>query len=103
MLRLIFTAALIFAFHVPASADIVRLKSGESIKGKALQERSNEQVLVVEDYISGAFRSFAWDAVDASDRDRIWEDWGWLAKVGLQKGHRFRQKLEGGEVTEVFG
>lgn len=54
-----------------ASADVVRLRSGEAIKGRVLRDRSNEEVLVVEDYLAGANRELSWDAVDPADKERI--------------------------------
>ena len=55
----------------PASADVVRLRTGEAIKGRVIVERSNEQVLVIEDYLSGATREIAWQAVDPTDAEKL--------------------------------
>lgn len=55
----------------PASADVVRLRTGEAIKGRVIIERSNEQVLVIEDYLSGATREIAWQAVDPTDAEKL--------------------------------
>lgn len=71
-------AALVVATcAVPAaSADVVRLRSGEAIKGRVLKDRTSEDVLVVEDYLAGASRELSWDAVDPADRARIRSDLG---------------------------
>lgn len=55
------------AAAVPTCADVIRLKNGETIKGRVVVERSNEQVLVVEDYVTGGVREFSWDAVDPDE------------------------------------
>lgn len=55
----------------PASADVVRLRTGESVKGRVLTERTNEQILVMEDYLSGAIREIAWGAVVDEDAERL--------------------------------
>ncbi len=57
-----------------ASADVVRLRTGETIKGRVVVERSNEQILVIEDYLSGAIREIAWQAVDPQDADTLQTD-----------------------------
>lgn len=54
-----------------AGADIVRLRTGETVKGRILADRTNEEILVVEDYLAGATREFAWSAVDPEDAARI--------------------------------
>ncbi|MBL9086136.1 MAG: hypothetical protein JNM10_03260 [Planctomycetia bacterium] len=71
-------AALVVATCVvpAASADVVRLRSGEAIKGRVLKDRTSEDVLVVEDYLAGASRELSWDAVDPADRARIRTDLG---------------------------
>ena len=87
-----------------ARADVVNLRTGESIKGRPLPERSDEKVLVIEDYLSGAVRSLAWDVVDRGDADRLMEEWGWknkaLASIG---GHRLEQELAGGATQTIRG
>lgn len=75
--------ALVLAAGVarPAGADVVRLRSGETIKGRVLKDRTSEEVLVVEDYLAGASRELSWDAVDPADKERIKRDLG-LTDVG---------------------
>jgi hypothetical protein len=54
-----------------AGADVIRLKNGETIKGRIIQDRTNEAVLVVEDYLTGGVRELAWQAVAQDSLDRI--------------------------------
>ncbi len=61
-----------------AAAEVVKLRTGETIKGRVVAERTNENVLVVEDYLLGGFREIAWGAVDKPDEERI--------KAGLGMG-----------------
>jgi hypothetical protein len=77
-----------------AAADVLRLRTGESVKGVPVQERSTMDALVVQDYLTGAVRTFSWDVVDTADRDRLWEAWQWENKV---------QQLVGGDTSEVYG
>ena len=64
--------------------DVVRLKSGETVVGRVLFDRTNEQVLVVEDYVTGGVREIAWDAVNKEDREKL-EDVGGLFTGGSEK------------------
>jgi len=76
------TALVVATCAVPgASADVVRLRSGEAVKGRVLKDRTNEEVLVVEDYLAGANRELSWDAVDPADKERIKRDLG-FGEVG---------------------
>jgi hypothetical protein len=75
---LVVAALALAASAAPASADVIRLRTGEAIKGRLIAEKSNENVLVIEDYLSGAIREIAWPAVDPTDRDVLWFD-----KLGL--------------------
>src|SRR5438445_9424661 len=69
-------AAFSFAAR-PCSADVIRLRTGETIKGKALgPPRSNPQVLVVEDYLSCVVREFSWDAIEPDDAHVLQERFG---------------------------
>ena len=87
-----------------ACSDVVRLRTGESIKGRLLQTSSDPDVLVVEDFLSGAMRRLSWDVVSPTDRDRIQEDWGWKNKnKRVVKAHVVRHRLSNGEVVEVEG
>ncbi len=87
-----------------AYSDVVRLRTGESIKGRLLQSSSNPDVLVVEDFLSGAMRKLSWSVVSPADRDRIQEDWGWKNKnKRVVKAHIVRHRLSNGDVVEVEG
>lgn len=55
----------------PARAERVPLKTGETVLGRVVLERSNENVLVVEDYVSGGMREFVWEAVVDIDAERL--------------------------------
>ncbi len=54
-----------------ARAERIPLKTGETVLGRVVADRSNESILVVEDYVSGGLREFAWDAVTDADAERI--------------------------------
>ena len=106
MLRRLACLLLLVAVTAPgAAADVVRLRTGESVKCRLLQERSDEKTLVVEDLLSGAIRSFAWEAVEPLDRSRIRVDWNIDERGSSRtaKGHRVVQKLAGDEQQELFG
>ncbi len=97
-------SALVLAIATPAAADVVHLRTGQAVKGRPVQERSNENVLTVEDYLTGALRRFHWEAVDPADRDRLQEAWGWKNTEGqVIEGSRIVLRLSGGEEEEVFG
>ncbi len=87
-----------------ARADVIRLRTGEAIKGRVIQERTDEKQVTVEDYVSGAYRSFAWDALDPEDRDKIEEEIG-IKSVdqGPVTGNRVTIQLDGGDTDEVLG
>lgn len=70
MLPILCALALLLS-PVVADADVIRLRSGETVKGRVVGERTNEQVLVVEDYLAGAEREIAWGAVDPADVARL--------------------------------
>jgi hypothetical protein len=60
------------------SAEVLRLKTGETIKGRVVPEKSREDVLVVEDYATGALREIAWKALVERDSER------WLENLGIE-------------------
>jgi hypothetical protein len=95
------------AFLLPlgdVAADVIRLRTGESIKGRPIQNRSDETILVIEDFLSGAERTLAWAVVDPEDRDRLQEDWGWKNKaLATVMGHRIVQTLQDGSTDDVRG
>ncbi|MFV1959263.1 MAG: hypothetical protein ACC662_07605 [Planctomycetota bacterium] len=87
-----------------ARADIVRLRTGETIKGRPIQERSNENFLTVEDYLTGALRRFDWKAVDPADRDRLQQQWMWVStEQAIIDGVRLVVRLTGGGTEEIYG
>ena len=93
-------AALLFVAAGPAVAEVVHLRTGETVKGRLLPERSDENVLVIEDYLNGSVRTLAWDVVDRADVQRIQEDWGWTNKaLATVTGHRLVQELNNGSQT----
>jgi len=92
--------ALLFVAAGTAGADVVHLRTGETVKGRLLPERSDENVLVVEDYLSGSVRTLAWQVVDKADAERIQLAWGWTNKaLATVKGHRLEQELNNGTQT----
>ncbi len=56
-----------------ASGDVIKLRTGETVKGRVVAERSNEGVLVVEDFLTGGTRELEQlfdDAVDPFELSR---------------------------------
>jgi len=49
------------------SAETVRLRTGETIVGRVIDARTNEQMLVIEDYQLGGIRELSWDALTSDD------------------------------------
>jgi hypothetical protein len=87
----------------PASADVVRLRTGENVKCRPLRERSDERLLVVEDLQRGTIRTLAWEALETADRDRIQEQWEWKGRaVSTAKGHRIVTRV-GDDEQEMYG
>jgi tetratricopeptide (TPR) repeat protein len=81
----------------PACAEVVHLRTGETIKGRAVRERSDDKNLVIEDYLSGATRVLEWEALDSGDAQRIKTDWGWIgATLEPIMVDRLEQKLSTG-------
>jgi len=107
LLRLILGLAVVGLLLADAgfsSADVIHLRTGESVKGRPLPERSDLNVLVMEDYLSGAVRKLAWTVVDADDAKRLRQDWGWENKALLAvDAHRLVQQLAGGTTQDVRG
>ena len=71
-LLILFLGCLVCVVLLPAApraadADVVHLRTGETVKGRPLPRESNEDFLVMEDYLSGATRTFTWSVVDAHD------------------------------------
>ena len=97
-------AALLLLLAPSAAADVVHLRTGEAVKGRPIQERSNDNILIVEDYLTGSLRAFAWEAVDPADRVALQEAWG-LVNTGqkLVTGDRVEYRLESGRATEIRG
>ena len=70
-LRSLATIVLAAVIAIPrARADTVALKSGETIIGQVMLERSDDEVLVVKDAVAGVMREFAWTAVLEADATR---------------------------------
>lgn len=106
MLRRTCLALLLLALLAPlAGADVIRLRTGESVKCRPLQDRSDDRTLVVEDLLSGAVRAFAWEALDPVDARRIRvESFRWESEASFTvKGHRVVHRLEGGDEEEIYG
>lgn len=101
---LVLVAVLLPATLPSASADVVHLRTGEAVKGRPVQERSNDAILTVEDYLTGAFRRFSWSAIDPADRSRIRKTWGWdLTGENVVVGEVIEIKLGDGSTTEIRG
>jgi hypothetical protein len=100
-------ATVAVAFLLPlqaAHAEVIRLRTGETIKGRPVADQSNENVLVVEDFLSGAVRRFEWNVVDPEDARRLKTDWGWESEaMEAVKGHRLVMRLVGGATEDVRG
>lgn len=80
-----------------ADADVIHLRTGESVKGRPVQGRCDEKVLVIEDFMSGATRTLRWNVVDPADRDRLQEAMGFKNKaMKAVEGHRIVIELQGG-------
>jgi hypothetical protein len=77
-LRLAALALALLLPAAPASGEVLRLKTGETIKGRVVAERSTEAFVVVEDFATGATREIAWPAVVEADRER------WLEQLGIE-------------------
>lgn len=87
-----------------AVADVIHLRTGEAVKGRPVQERSNEKYLTVEDYLTGSFRRFAWEAVDVADRNRLHALWRWeTTGQTTVEGVLIEYRLGDGSTTEIRG
>ena len=91
-----------------ASADVIRLKNGETIKGRIIRDRTNESVLVVEDYLTGGVRELAWPAVAQDSLDQISAGGSVLVPGAKQTEGRIgcqvvSYRLVGGQVAELRG
>jgi hypothetical protein len=108
-LLFLFLGSLVCAVLVPAmpgtaDADVIHLRTGESVKGRPVQGRCDEKVLVIEDYISGATRTILWDVVDPEDRQRLQEDMGFVNKsLKAIEGHRIVIELQDGSKEALRG
>jgi hypothetical protein len=85
------------------NGDVVRLRTGEAIAGRVLQDRTNEEVLVMEDYMSGALREIAWAAIVDEDADRLQIQGGQKFVAQTMKCDRIEYKLQGGATTSIEG
>ncbi len=98
------TALLLLVSVDAAFGDVVRLRTGEVIKGRPLREKSDEYVLVIEDVARGLLRSISWEAVSDADRKRLQAAFH-ITNPGLAvvAGHRVTITLEGGGTVDVVG
>ena len=104
VLGVLCACALLLAAGPEAAADVIRLRTGEIVKGTPLPARSNEETLVVEDAVSGNLRRLAWTALEPKDARRYREAWGFEApELRPVAAVRLRIVLEGGMTTEVVG
>jgi len=87
-----------------ASSDVIRLRSGETVKGRLVIERTNEEVLVIEDFLSGAVREFAWIAVDPADAGRVKKERGIEGdKDATMACDLLEYRLDDGSVVPIKG
>ena len=98
----------VLLFLVPApsavDADVVRLRTGVNVKGKAREDLSDTDTLVFEDFLTGAIRRYVWSVVDPKDRKRLWVDWGWEdASRRTVQGHRIRRRQATGDTIDILG
>jgi tetratricopeptide (TPR) repeat protein len=77
-------ALVVLAVPSGASAEVLRLKTGETIKGRVVAERTNETLLVVEDFATGAIRELSWDALVDQDEQHWKEALGMEERAGLE-------------------
>ena len=108
-LLILFLGSLVCLVLVPATvevadADVVHLRTGESVKGRPVQGRCDEKVLVIEDFMSGATRTILWTVVDPEDRQRLQEELGLINKaLKAIMGHRLVIELQGGAKDVLRG
>ncbi len=72
---LLLTALVLPFLPNTARADVVRLRTGEIVKGRPIARLSTAESLVVEDLITGNLRTFLWSVVERGDRDRLLTRW----------------------------
>jgi hypothetical protein len=97
-------ALLLLLAAPPASAEVIHLRTGEALKGRPIQEQSNEDYLTIEDYLTGITRRLSWNVVDPADREELWANWNWTNRSqAIVKGHRIVLNLSGGETEELLG
>ena len=91
-----------------ADADVIRLKNGETIKGRIVRDRTNESVLVVEDYLTGGIRELSWPAVAQDSLDKIGAE-GNVLVPGMKQGENrivcqvVTYRLNNGQAAELRG
>ncbi len=101
---LVCAATFFFACARQGWADVIHLRTGDSVKGRPVPDQSNEAILVIEDYMSGALRTLSWDVVDPADRDRLHIEWGWKNKARkVVVGKRLVQRLADGSTDDIIG
>ncbi|MDJ0974821.1 MAG: hypothetical protein QNJ98_10210 [Planctomycetota bacterium] len=88
----------------PVAAEVIHLKTGESVKGRPVIEESNEEILVIEDLVRGSLRRIRWEAVDTEVRKKLWQDWGWERNAARTiVGDVIVQEQSGGKTEELRG
>jgi hypothetical protein len=86
-----------------ASADVFRLRTGESVKGRPIRERTDDRVLVFEDLLTGSIRSISWEAIEPADRTEILRGLGRLSTASYTtEGVRITVRVQG-EDQELYG
>ncbi len=94
---------LLLACAAPLGAEVVRLKTGEAVKCRPIQARSDDRTVVLEDLQRGTIRSLAWEALEPGDRDRLQEEWGWKGRrLSTVKGWRLVTRV-GDDEQEIYG
>lgn len=96
---------LVSALLVPAAAtaDVFRLRTGESVKGRPIRERTDDRVLVFEDLLTGSIRSIAWEAIEPADRTEVLRNLGRLSTASYTTdGVRLTLRISG-EDSELYG
>jgi hypothetical protein len=78
-----------------ASADVFRLRTGESVKGRPIEERTDDRTLVFEDLLTGSVRSVAWEAIEPADRQAL--------KVSLGRETMATYTVQGVRITMRVG
>jgi hypothetical protein len=83
--------------------DVFRLRTGESVKGRPIRERTDDRVLVFEDLLTGSIRSVSWEAIEPADRTEVLRGLGRLLTASYTTpGVRLTVRVAG-EDQELYG